>query len=340
MNTENLSTLKIHKLTQAQYERELAAGKIDPNALYLTPDEEVDLSGYATKSEVSSAISAISHPIKSVNGKTGAVSLTASDVSAVPTSRTVNGRALSSNITLSASDVSAVPTSRTVNGKALSSNITLSASDVNAATLGSNTFTASQTIPNNSRFKSKDTSGVEVNLIGVSDNNNLVIGGSANPKPVYVFGELQLDTDLGVSYGGTGATTAVEALQNLGAPNINHITDNAHLIGSGDDLNNYTTPDVYRCSTATIAASLSNAPKYTSSGFRLIVSALSGADTGIYQVAVFNAGQVRFYFRHRTSGGTWTPWNRVLTSILTTEEYGTSFPTTNLEKGQLFFKKA
>ena len=40
MNIENLSTLKIHKLTQEQYERELAAGRIDANALYLTPDEE------------------------------------------------------------------------------------------------------------------------------------------------------------------------------------------------------------------------------------------------------------------------------------------------------------
>lgn len=64
----------------------------------------------------------------------------------VPTSRTINGKALSSNITLTASDVSArpsswtptasdvgaVPTSRTVNGKALTDNITLSASDVSA----------------------------------------------------------------------------------------------------------------------------------------------------------------------------------------------------------------
>lgn len=40
MITENLSTLKIHKLTQAQYDRELEAGNIDENALYLTPDEE------------------------------------------------------------------------------------------------------------------------------------------------------------------------------------------------------------------------------------------------------------------------------------------------------------
>jgi hypothetical protein len=48
MITENVSTLKIHKLTQAQYERELEAGRIDENALYLTPDEEIDLSPYAT----------------------------------------------------------------------------------------------------------------------------------------------------------------------------------------------------------------------------------------------------------------------------------------------------
>ena len=47
MITENLSTLKIHKLTKEQYERELAAGTLDPNAIYLTPEEEIDLSAYA-----------------------------------------------------------------------------------------------------------------------------------------------------------------------------------------------------------------------------------------------------------------------------------------------------
>ena len=52
MNTENLQTLKIHKLTQTQYDRELAAGNIDENALYLTPDEEIDLSPYATIEQV------------------------------------------------------------------------------------------------------------------------------------------------------------------------------------------------------------------------------------------------------------------------------------------------
>lgn len=42
MITENLSTLKINKLSQAQYDRELAAGRIDANALYLTPATVVD----------------------------------------------------------------------------------------------------------------------------------------------------------------------------------------------------------------------------------------------------------------------------------------------------------
>lgn len=41
-------------------------------------------------------------------------SYTASEVGAVPTTRTVNGKALSSNITLSASDVSALPSSTTI----------------------------------------------------------------------------------------------------------------------------------------------------------------------------------------------------------------------------------
>ena len=40
MITENLSTLQIHKLSEEQYERELAAGRTDPFALYLTPEED------------------------------------------------------------------------------------------------------------------------------------------------------------------------------------------------------------------------------------------------------------------------------------------------------------
>ena len=41
MITENLSTLKIHKLTQEQYDREREAGRIDETAIYLTPEERI-----------------------------------------------------------------------------------------------------------------------------------------------------------------------------------------------------------------------------------------------------------------------------------------------------------
>ena len=55
--------------------------------------------------------------------KINGTALAASDVGAVPTTRTVNSKTLSADITLDASDVSAVPTSRTVNGKALSADV-------------------------------------------------------------------------------------------------------------------------------------------------------------------------------------------------------------------------
>lgn len=54
MITNNLSTLKINKLTQEQYDRELAAGNIDENAIYLVPNE----GGGASSEEITTAISA------------------------------------------------------------------------------------------------------------------------------------------------------------------------------------------------------------------------------------------------------------------------------------------
>lgn len=66
MNTENLSALKIHKLTQEQYDRELAAGNIDENALYLTPDEEED--AWAAKPLIINADDAPTTGSNSVSG--------------------------------------------------------------------------------------------------------------------------------------------------------------------------------------------------------------------------------------------------------------------------------
>ena len=60
------------------------------------------------------------YPVTSVNSKTGAVSLSYSDVNAVPTTRTINGQALSSDVALDASDVGALSTS----GGTLTGNLT------------------------------------------------------------------------------------------------------------------------------------------------------------------------------------------------------------------------
>lgn len=55
MITENLSTLKINKLTRAQYEAALEAGKINDNELYMIPEENAD--ALATIGYVDEAIS-------------------------------------------------------------------------------------------------------------------------------------------------------------------------------------------------------------------------------------------------------------------------------------------
>ena len=52
MNIQNLSTLKIHKLTKEQYERELAAGRLDESALYLTPDDHVTIEQLNGKADI------------------------------------------------------------------------------------------------------------------------------------------------------------------------------------------------------------------------------------------------------------------------------------------------
>jgi hypothetical protein len=49
LKTTNVSTLQIHKLTQAQYARELANGNIDDNAIYLTQDDTVSNITYGTE---------------------------------------------------------------------------------------------------------------------------------------------------------------------------------------------------------------------------------------------------------------------------------------------------
>ena len=64
---ENLSILKIYKLTEEQYQQKIDSGDAEDDALYLTPDEELDLSQYATKEYVDSEIASI--PTPNVSGQ-------------------------------------------------------------------------------------------------------------------------------------------------------------------------------------------------------------------------------------------------------------------------------
>lgn len=119
------------------------------------------IAGLATESYVNSAIGEIDYPVDSVNGKTGAVNLTASDVGALPSTTVIPSKVsqlsndsgyitgytetdptvpawakAASKPSYTAAEVGAVPTGRTVNGKALSANISLGASDVGADASG------------------------------------------------------------------------------------------------------------------------------------------------------------------------------------------------------------
>lgn len=79
------------------------SGKVDVSAVTSTELGYLDGVTSNIQTQLNSKLSAA--PVTSVNNKTGAVKLTAADVSAVPTTRTVNGHALSANVTVSKSDV-------------------------------------------------------------------------------------------------------------------------------------------------------------------------------------------------------------------------------------------
>ena len=139
--TTDLTELVINYLTEAQYEAAVSGGTIDPDQLYLTPETNVPVTDVEVdgSSVVSGGVAEITLPTVPTNVSaftndagyltsytetdptvpswakaSSTPSYTASEVGAVPTSRTVNGKALSSNITLSASDVSALPSSTVI----------------------------------------------------------------------------------------------------------------------------------------------------------------------------------------------------------------------------------
>jgi hypothetical protein len=135
--------------------------------------------------------------------------VTAVQAGAVPNTRKINNKALSSDVTLSASDVGAasashshsnyVPTSRTINNKALSSNITLSASDVGAATSGhshSNYVPTSRTVNGKALSSNITLSASDVSAAASNHGHDYVPTTSGNSSVLYdQFGNVILKKD-------------------------------------------------------------------------------------------------------------------------------------------------
>ena len=128
MITENLSTLKINRLTQEQYDTALTNGSINANELYLTPDDnELDTSSFLRVTDVGSAVDINPINADTLQGKSASYFATASNIS------TINGSLNTIN-----SDISTINGSlNTINSNISTINDSLSAK----APLASPSFT-------------------------------------------------------------------------------------------------------------------------------------------------------------------------------------------------------
>ena len=235
-----------------------------------------------------------------------------SNLGGVPTTRTINSKALSSNITLNASDVGAaesnhthstsditsgtlpiarggtnatsastalsnlggVPTTRTINSKALSSDITLGVTDIGAA---------SYEVKYEEDFNNMKTPGLYTMVVGSNkptenmchslivnrsyDQNDFVQQIAIEESTYEVYMRYCSDTSwsswkkfsmdghshatsditsgtLPINRGGTGATTASTALSNLGAVKFSNIVQQKLYFSSQPKVNSYSYTNV------------------------------------------------------------------------------------------------
>ena len=128
--------------------------------------------------------------VTSVNGKKGAVILSADDVKAVPVTRTVNGKALSANISITAGDTNAVPVTRRINNKVLDSDVVLTHADVNAVPIdGSRAMTNNLQTPsiNITTAESAIRDSAGESLVQSSVNFDAVLFGNATKQTYIVY---------------------------------------------------------------------------------------------------------------------------------------------------------
>ena len=112
---------------------------------------------------------------------------------------------------------------------------------------------------------------------------------------------------LPIAHGGTGATTALAATQNLGVFSYKAGNDGSILIPANADLNDYITPGAYHSNESSKSITLTNTP-ITTSGFRLFVQG-SYATNYLWQFVIGADGLTnKIYCRRRNASSGWSNW--------------------------------
>lgn len=215
------------------------------------------------------------------------ITLAASDVGAVPTSRTINSKALSSNITLSAADVGAVPVSRTVNSKALSSNITLTAADVSA--VPTSRTVNSKALSSNITLSASDVGAVPttrtVNSKALS--SNITLNASNIPNDSSVEGTTTKDA---INKLADGEVTLATAINAFGSVPIAVNKGGTGATSSVDAVTEFV-GSAFSVVSDTISSGVTKKYSGSRNGFRgfIFVFYPAGSSTGMYLLSVVNA---------------------------------------------------
>ena len=173
MLTENLSTLKINRLTQEQYDAALTSGSINANELYLTPDDnELYTSAFLRVTDVGSAVDINPINADTLQGKNASYFATASNVSSVNNSlNKINSDISTINSSLNTidSDIS------TINGSlnTINSNIsTINNSLSTKAPLASPSFTGTAKVAAGTDYTTAKLRNITLSTADPSGGNN------------------------------------------------------------------------------------------------------------------------------------------------------------------------